>query len=79
LRLTLGDGRSLDVSPGHPAVNSTVENLKTGQEYDGSVITSILPVDYSYDYTYDILPAGDTGHYWANDILIGSTLKEKKR
>jgi hypothetical protein len=25
--------------------------------------------------TFDILPAGSTGTYWANGILVGSTLK----
>ena len=24
--------------------------------------------------TYDILPGGPTGHYWANGILLSSTL-----
>ncbi len=27
------------------------------------------------DYTYDILPSGSTGAYWANGILLGSTLR----
>jgi hypothetical protein len=25
--------------------------------------------------TFDLLPAGPTGTYWANEILVGSTLK----
>ncbi len=77
LHVTLEDGRSLDVSPGHPTVDSTIGQLKSGQEYDKSVVASVLPSNYDYDYTYDILPAGDTGYYWANNILIGSTLKGK--
>lgn len=32
-------------------------------------------VSYSNGYTYDVLPSGDTGLYWANGILIGSTLR----
>jgi len=30
---------------------------------------------YAGEKTYDLLPAGDTGVYWANGILLGSTLK----
>src|SRR3989442_783087 len=29
---------------------------------------------HAQPYTYDLLPSGDTGFYWANGILVGSTL-----
>jgi hypothetical protein len=29
---------------------------------------------YAGTTTYDLRPSGDTGFYWANGILIGSTL-----
>jgi hypothetical protein len=32
-------------------------------------------VTYQSADTYDILPAGSTSTYWANGILLGSTLK----
>ena len=74
--LVLSDGRNLWVSPGHPAANGkSVEQLKTGDLYDGSVIVSNDLQSYWDTKTYDILPAGDTGYYWANGILMGSTLK----
>lgn len=73
--LILEDGRELLVSPHHPIINQKeVYQLKKGQKYDDSIITDIKLVHYKYKYTYDLLPAGDTGYYWANYILMGSTL-----
>ncbi len=76
VHLVLADGRSFDVSPGHPTADGrTVGDLKAGEAYDGSNIVSAQIVPYAGNRTYDILPAGDTGFYWADGILIGSTLK----
>ena len=75
VHLVLDDGRELLVSPGHPTINGrTVGNLNPGDIYDGSSVVSTKRVPYSENATYDILPSGDTGFYWANGILIGSTL-----
>ena len=75
--LVLSDGRELYVSPGHPAVNGkAVGKLAVGEEYDGATVIKNDLVPYNYSYTYDILPAGDTGFYWANGILVGSTLRK---
>jgi len=35
-------------------------------------------VAYSGDRTYDLLPAGPTGFYWAGGILLSSTLSEQR-
>ncbi len=76
VHLVLADGRELFVSPGHPTVDGrTVDQLTVDQIYDGSKITSTKLVPYSGTRTYDILPAGETGYYWADGVLIGSTLK----
>lgn len=32
-------------------------------------------VGYSGRFTFDLLPGGDTGTYWADGILLGSSLK----
>jgi hypothetical protein len=32
---------------------------------------------YDHPATYDLLPSGATGFYWADGILIGSTLANK--
>ncbi len=76
VKLVLSDGRTLLVSPGHPtATDLTVGDLHLGDLYDSSRIISIDRVSYDDGYTYDILPSGDTGEYWANGILMGSTLR----
>ena len=76
VHLVLADGRELWVSPGHPTTDHrTVDQLWQGEEYSGSRIITTELVPYWDDKTYDILPAGETGYYYANGILIGSTLK----
>lgn len=73
--ITLKDGRKLIVSPGHPTIdNKELGSLRKGQILDNSKISSIKIMPYQEKYTYDILPSGETGGYWANGILIGSTL-----
>lgn len=76
VHLVLNDGRELFVSPGHPIIDErTVGNLEPGDPYDGVFVVSTKRVPYGENATYDILPSGDTGFYWANGILIGSTLR----
>jgi hypothetical protein len=66
----------LRVSPGHPTTDGrTVGRLQAGDFLDDARILSIERVLYTGIATYDILPAGDTGAYWANGILLTSTLK----
>ncbi|MEK7069038.1 MAG: peptidoglycan-binding protein [Patescibacteria group bacterium] len=76
VHLVLNDGRDLYVSPGHPTIDGrTVANLTQGESYDNAVITSTQRVSYDEGATYDVLPSGDTGFYWANGVLLGSTLR----
>jgi hypothetical protein len=73
--LVLSDGRELFVSGTHPTSEYVrISNLCEGDILDGSKITTIEKVRYNDSYVYDLLPAGDTGFYWANGILLGSTL-----
>jgi hypothetical protein len=75
IHVTLSDGRELWVSPGHPtAKGRALGNLKIGDMLDGAKIVGLERVQYNGGFTFDILPSGDTGFYWANGILIGSTL-----
>lgn len=75
VHLVLKDGRELWVSPNHPTVSGLlVGTLEVGDGYDGSVVTGAALVAYTDTRTYDLLPAGDTGFYWANGILMASTL-----
>ncbi len=76
LQITLADGRSVTGSPGHPAADGRfLGTLKPGDLLDGSLIVRIEAVAYK-GRTYDILPFGATGLYWADGILLASTLKE---
>lgn len=78
VKITLQDGRLITVSPGHPtADNRSLNSYSPGENLDGSVVTRVENVPYSGKFTYDILPAGYTGLYWANGILLKSTLADK--
>jgi hypothetical protein len=77
VELTFDDGRNLLVSPGHPTVDGrTAGDLIAGDLYDGARVVTSKQVPYGNGFTYDILPSGETGSYWANKILLGSTLKK---
>jgi len=76
VHLALDDGRELFVSPGHPTIDGrTVGNIAVGERYGGATVVSVARIPYSEGATYDVLPSGETGFYWANGILLGSTLK----
>ncbi len=78
--LILNDGRQLFVSPGHPAAdNSRVGDLEPGDVLDGAMLVSIDKVRYETGHTYDLLPSGETGLYFANGIPMGSTLSPDSR
>jgi hypothetical protein len=75
VKLVLGDGRIVRVSPGHPLPDGrAVGSLRAGDGYDGSVVLSAERVAYDGGRTFDLLPSGPTGVYWANGIELGSTL-----
>ncbi|HEV8468763.1 MAG TPA: Hint domain-containing protein [Candidatus Limnocylindria bacterium] len=76
VHLVLSDGRTVDVSPGHPTADGRrVGELVGGDDYDGAGILSSERVSYGGGSTFDILPAGATGFYWANGVLLSSTLR----
>jgi hypothetical protein len=76
VHVVLQDGRQLYVSPGHPTIDGRhFGQLKNGDSLDGSRVVLAELVPYDQSYTYDLLPAGDTGYYWANGILVASTLE----
>jgi hypothetical protein len=71
----LSDGREMLVSGGHPTADGReIGDINPGEVLDGVQVASIRVVPYKAGYTYDLLPAGGTGLYWANGVLIGSTL-----
>jgi hypothetical protein len=74
LRLVLSDGRIMEASAGHPTADGRlIGDLRPGDILDGSRVTRVESIRYVGD-TWDLLPAGPTGAYWANDVLLGSTL-----
>lgn len=75
VHLVLADGRELLASPGHRTADGRqLGSLATGDSLDGSTIVRWDLVPYAGGRTYDLLPAGGTGSYWANGILLSSTL-----
>ncbi len=76
VHVVLADGREVFASPGHPTADGRViGDLRAGDTLDGARIVSIEREAYDGGATFDILPAGETGSYWANGVRLGSTLR----
>ena len=52
------------------------DTLSTGQRLGGAEIVSLETVPYDEPFTYDILPASDTGTYFVGGAWVGSTLHD---
>ncbi len=77
VRITLDDGRSVVASPGHPTADGRrVGDLRAGDALDGARVVAAERVPYDGGATFDVLPAGPSGAYWANGVLLGSTLRD---
>ena len=75
VHLVLDDGRELWASPGHPLADGRpLADVRAGDAVDGARVASVESVGYGQPFTFDLLPSGPTGLYWANGILLGSTL-----
>jgi len=75
VHLTLADGRQLWASPGHRTADGRpLCSLGVGDVVDGSRVSGWELVPYAGDHTYDLLPSGPTGFYWANGVLLSSTI-----
>jgi len=75
VRLVLSDGRTVTASPGHPTANwRALGDYVVGETLDGVMVVSVERIPYDGGTTYDLLPAGPTGLYWANGVLLKSTL-----
>jgi hypothetical protein len=77
IRVGLADGRAVVASPGHPIGDGrVVGGLIPGDLLDGSRVLTMELVPYT-GATWDLLPRSSTGQYWANGVLLGSTLIDK--
>ena len=77
VRITLADGRSVTVSPGHPLADGrAIGELAIGDEIDGSPVVSLQVRSYGGSETFDLVVSGATGIYLAGGIPLGSTLDE---
>ncbi len=75
VRATLANGSVLEISAPHPTADGRrFGDLLVGDELGGIPIVAAEIVPYGHDATYDILPASDSGTYFAGGALVGSTL-----
>jgi hypothetical protein len=75
IHIRLSDSREIWASPGHPGANGQrLGDLYVNDVLDGARVILIERLPYAGALTYDLLPSGDTGSYWANGILMDSTL-----
>jgi hypothetical protein len=78
VHIVLSDGRELWASPGHPTADGrSLGDLKVGDLLDSALVIRLESLPYGGLVTYDLLPSGDTGFYWVNGILMGSTLANR--
>jgi hypothetical protein len=76
LRFALEDGRTFMASPNHPDLQGrALGDYRVGQLLDGSKIVAKEWVDYEAGFTFDLLPDSLSAAYWAQGILVGSTLQ----
>lgn len=77
VRVTLAGGGVVEMSGGHPTGDGRrFDALSTGQRLGAAEIISLETVPYDESFTYDILPASDTGTYFVGDAWVGSTLHD---
>lgn len=74
--LELADGREVSGSPGHPTADARqLGTLVVGDSLDGAKVVGIRRRPYGERRTFDLLPASATRAYWADGVLLSSTLR----
>ena len=74
--IVLADGREIAASPGHPTADARrLGSLAVGDSLDGATVIGVRHRPFGSARTYDLLPASSTRAYWANGVLVSSTLR----
>jgi hypothetical protein len=77
VRLVLDDGRVVRASAGHPLADGRLLGaIRAGDHVDGAMVVSATSEPYAGGWTFDLLADGPTGDYFADGVLLGSTLEE---
>lgn len=77
IRVILNDGRTVTASQGHPTADGReLGSYQVGETLDGGLVVAVEHVAYDSKATYDLLPSGTTRLYWANGVLLRSTLTQ---
>lgn len=75
IKVTLSDGRTVSASAGHPTDEGRpLGDYQAGDTMDGATVIAVERLAYDGGATCDFLPSGGIGLYWANGILLKSTL-----
>jgi hypothetical protein len=75
VRLVLESGDVIEMSGGHPTADGrTFAMLGPGDSLGRARVASVEMVPYDEPFTYDILPASDSGTYFVSGAWIGSTM-----
>jgi hypothetical protein len=76
IRLRLDDGREATASAPHPLADGRqIGDIRVGDVVDGATVVSRATLPYGGGRTFDLLPAGPTGSYWAGGVPLDSTLR----
>lgn len=75
VRVVLARGAVMEISGGHPTADGRrFDMLAPGDRLGDAVVSSVETVPYDEPFTYDILPASDSGTYFVSGAWVGSTL-----
>lgn len=76
MRVTFSNDATLEISATHPlAAGGSFGELEPGMRVDGLTVVAAERVPYPHAFTYDILPASDSGAYVAGGVTLRSTLR----
>jgi hypothetical protein len=73
--VTLTSGAVIEMSEGHPTADGRFfRDLAAGDLLGDARVAAVEQVPYEEPFTYDILPASDSGTYFSSGAWLGSTM-----